>query len=598
MNISAAIEGAAVTLPPGIVPRWEQRFPGRFRYELNQLRSRGVTPEVDVAALEAGRLEMSFDWRLDGQTTIRLRAVYPDAFPHTRPQVFLLSGLDNPPVRHLSPVEKNICLLGRDTRQWLPKWSLAKLLSEQLEDALRGTGEEDPQGEPADVWWNMQGVPGAFCLIDSQWALDEVNSGTLLLRYDAQIGMCGAHRLPIIRAVVTEVRDSNTNVIATWDGPMPPEIAVSTSSVTIPWVRLPEIILPSPELCDRVRDLRAAHQPLQRLQPHKVTSMMSADLFAIAHPVEVAHGETGIGWVLFQTSGKPNAFYRGKGKPKAPPVITTIPVFRAGPTDLGHRVPAVTLLRSKRIVIVGIGAIGAPVAIELARNGCGVLHLLEHDIIEPGNTVRWPLGASAWGQSKLAALKSFLAREYPGTAVHDRRHFVGQIAEGDAAGDDEVFSALLPEVDLVIDASASHGVTTLLADRCCEYGVPLISLFATPTVEGGAVVRHVSRSGCPNCLLHAWDKGEITPPPGNGDDTGLSQPPGCAERTFVGAGYDLQELSLQTVRFVVETLSESDGLSSVVQTLSFTGEDGKRIPPVWRVDDLPAHPACSCQPDE
>ena len=165
----------------------------------------------------------------------------------------------------------------------------------------------------------------------------------------------------------------------------------------------------------------------------------------------------------------------------------------------------------------------------------------------------------------------------------------------DVLGDDDVLDAVLPEVDLVVDGGASHGVTTLLADRCRQLGVPLISLFAAPTLEGGAVVQHSGDGGCPNCLEHAWHCGEIAPPPGWGSEDGLTQPPGCAERTFIGAGYDLQELSPQAVRLAVETLSSEDAEESLVQTLSFVDEEIRPCPPRWRVDTLPKHPNCGCQ---
>lgn len=151
------------------------------------------------------------------------------------------------------------------------------------------------------------------------------------------------------------------------------------------------------------------------------------------------------------------------------------------------------------------------------------------------------------------------------------------------------------EVDLVIDSSASHGVTTFLADRCRRTSIPFISLFATPTLTGGAVIRHAGDGGCPNCLEYAWHNNEIQPPPGWGSEDGLTQPPGCAERTFIGAGYDLQELSLQAVKLAVETLSSDTAASSVVQTLSFVDEEGRRCLPKWRMDPLPKHPACRCR---
>lgn len=256
------------------------------------------------------------------------------------------------------------------------------------------------------------------------------------------------------------------------------------------------------------------------------------------------------------------------------------------------------MLRDKRILVVGLGAVGAPVAVELARNGCGVLHLLEHDTVEPGNTIRWPLGASAWGTYKLDALKKFLNQEYPATDIRPNPHCLGQPGDGSfqIPGDDDILNAILSEADLVVDGSVSHGVTTLLAERCRDANVPLISLFATPSLEGGAVVLYVENGGCPNCLEYSWEQDLITSPPGlDVEDDVLTQPPGCAERTFIGASYDLQELSLQAVRLVVQTLSEEKPLISMIQTLGLVDEHGKQCLPRWSVDPLPKHPECKCR---
>lgn len=595
-----------VEIPAGLEPRWERRFRGRLRRELDELQHAGITPEPQPDALKVGRLALTFDWPLDGETTLRLKAVYPDAFPHIRPQVFLLSGLDPPPMRHRNPMDGNLCLLGRDSRLWMPSCTLYKLLTEQLEDAIRGTGNEDPQAEPAEFWWNNLGPAGAYCLIDSTWDLEDAQEGTLRLRYvldgyRTEFSGGSKIRVPIIRAVVTEVRGPNNKVLHRWEGPLPPDVAAMNNILIIPWVRLGGTILPSPELGEQIDELRRTHTRLSRSQHYRLNANLSVNLFAIAQPSELAFGQTGLGWFLILVFGQPNAFKAKAARKmrKTPPqTITTLPVYRAGPEDIGHRVPAVQLLREKRVLVVGIGAVGAPVAIELARNGCGTLHLIEHDIVEPGNTVRWPLGATVWARPKLEALSEFLAREYPATNVHPHTHCLGQagLIPDDGPGDDDVLTTTIPEVDLVVDGCASHGVTRLLADRCREAAVPLISLFATPNLEGGAVVRHGGDGGCPNCLEFAWHNEEIAPPPGRSSEEGLTQPPGCAERTFLGAGYDLQELSLQAVRLVVETLSSEATGDSLVQTLSFVDAEGQRCPPRWRVDALPKHPACRCRP--
>jgi hypothetical protein len=136
----------------------------------------------------------------------------------------------------------------------------------------------------------------------------------------------------------------------------------------------------------------------------------------------------------------------------------------------------------------------------------------------------------------------------------------------------------------------------LLAERCRDAQIPLISFFATPNLNGGAVVLHGTEGGCPNCLEYAWDRGEIPPPPGRDGDDVLTQPPGCAERTFFGAGYDLQEVSLQAVRLAVEVLSQDGPLESLIQTLCLVDDDGQLCPPRWRVEPLPKHVECKCRP--
>lgn len=329
-------------------------------------------------------------------------------------------------------------------------------------------------------------------------------------------------------------------------------------------------------------------------------------LLAIFHPVEIDFGKSGIGLIVFQTSGILKAFKNTGRRKQHLTINTVISTYRAGPKDIVFRVPTANLLSRKRILVVGIGAVGAPVAVELARNGCGSLHIIEYDKVEPGNTVRWPLGASAWGRSKLEALIDFLNLEYPATDVSPHDHFIGnESPTSDLGEDDDFLSSVLSHVDLAFDCSASHGVTSVLAERCRHINIPLISLSATPTLEGGVVVRHIRGGGCPICLEHFWnpknkktgnDFNYFEPPPGRGKEDGLAQPPGCAERTFIGAGFDLQELSLQAVRLAVETLSNEKKNESLIQTLSFVDENDVRCPPRWRVDALPKHPKCTCSP--
>lgn len=583
-------------LPAGDPPRWETHYQGRLRWELDALESVGITPEIDNDRWNSGLLALTFDWPLDATTTLRLKAVYPDSFPHMRPQVFLISGLDQLPVRHRGPMDNNLCLLGRNSSQWLPSWTLHKLLSEQLEDTVRGTGDEDPQGEPSEFWWNSLNRGGSFCLIDSAWDFGELREGTLLLKYindgvKNEIS-AGNTRVPIIRAYVSQVRAMDDRVIHKWQGALPPDLAKADKNMRISWVRVDDTILPDPSIVPQVDTIRESHKVLrENIKFRRYQGDLMIDSFAVIHRSELDFGVNGLGWVIFLL------FCQRKDCDKNRKSVTTLPVLRAGPSDIGYRVPAVETLHDKSVLIVGTGAVGAPVAIELARNGCKILHLIEHDTVEPGNTIRWPLGFNAWGKTKLDALNEFLSREYPDTKVYLHPHYLGLIGLTEAEAErseNGILGSVIVDVHLVIDGSASHGVTTLLADRCRDEGTPLISLFATPTLEGGVVVRYAEDGGCPNCLEYAWHDNNIPSPPGRDSEDSLVQPPGCAERTFIGAGYDLQELSLQAVRLSVDTLAEEAANESVIQTLSFVDEDNNRCPPRWRIDPLPKHPKCQC----
>lgn len=532
---------------------------------------------------------MEFDWPVDDRQ-VSLRAAYPDSFPRIRPSVWLRTDRESWPARHCSPIDGNLCVLGRDSRQWVASLTLQTLLDEQLANTLNGTGPEDRQGEPAEIWWNSRGSKDSYCLINSDWELGEATCGTLRVNYWHE-RIKGTLR---VHAAVIEVRDNKGAPLATWNGVLPQELKQSGScnKTTIPWALLNNTPLPTgnPE---QITDLWNAHDYFRRFSVQPFGHKLYTIWFALAYESELGFQVNGLSWLFPLVYGPKKRFVRRASRS---PDAIIVPTYRAGISDVGNRVPGVACLRNKRIAVFGLGALGAPLAVELARNGCQCVHLIDHDCIEPGNSIRWPLGATSWGKAKVSALSAFMGREYPGTDVIPHEHNIGiSSISGSNDGDEELFSTVLEEVDLVVDATASYGVTNIISDHCRENAIPLVVLFASPTVEGGVVARFDPTDGCPTCLEYAWHTGSINKAPGLGADEGLQQPPGCAELTFTGASYDLQELSLQAIRLVVETLGESDGTpGSLVQTLSLVDANGQRVPPQWCCDPLPKHPDCSC----
>jgi hypothetical protein len=563
---------------------------------MDAFKAANVDPVVDQAALEKGQLVLNFDWPLDDKV-IPLKALYPDGYPFLRPQIFVTNPVFFPK-RHYSPIDGNLCLLGRDSRQWRSSWTVPKLLSYQLRSVFSEDADEDPQGEPAEVWWNSFGLPDSYCLIDSSWSILPVDSpGRMKISFTASTGKSGK---PVFRGVVKSITDANGKVVATWTGPLPHELRDgAVSEMEIPWERSAEEILPEPRsqnesmgLAELLRRRMSSFAPFDFNPPTSKRGQISAFLY----PSEVQFQRTGDGWLFVLAHGKRNVFYPGK---KDSPSVDAFVVrtLRAGSGDLSSRAPSVSKLSTKSVAVIGTGAIGAPLAIELARNGVRELRLLDFDVIEPGNTVRWPLGATFWGQLKSEALAGFIENEYPATKVHSATHCLGTFSNNEPFDDSSALADALDGVDLVVDGTASFGATGLIWDETLSRSLPLVVLYASPSVAGGVVAVYAPTGGCPVCLEDSWrDEPEtIAPPPGMFEEAELVQPPGCAERTFSGTFFDLQELSLQAMRVAAKLLADNvKPSSSTVFTLSFREEDGVRIPS-WRRDNLRPHPGCACQ---
>ncbi|MER8640674.1 ThiF family adenylyltransferase [Mesorhizobium sp. M1365] len=580
-------------LKTGMLPHWEHTCVGRLDFELRDLAFFARDSlRIDEDQLKQGVLSIKFEWPLASGEVCQLRAVFPDSYPFVRPQVALRGNPETFPHKHCSPTDGNLCLLGRDTGLWSIEWTLAKLLEKQLANALNGTGMEDPQGEPMEFWWNAFApafdgyVDGSFMLIDTAWNVGAETEGTLRASYSLQ-KMDDKIRF---QGVVEEIKAKDGSVLAARKFPLPPGLQLKKVTGIFPWRRVGRFAPPSPE------GWRKAQGQLT-FGGHVINSGSPAISMSVTvQSTELSHRVDGDTWLFPLRYGPAKSFRAVKqGQRGTSPSMIIVPTLRAGATDIGARVPSVGILKDKVIAIFGMGAIGAPVAIELARNGCSHLTVIDHDIVEPGNSIRWPLGATAWGMRKTTAVKHHVESEYPSVEVEAIHHTVGIATAADGnGGDHSVLPPIFGKADIVIDATASSGISRLLADHCKSAGKPMISLFGTLSLKGGVVAAYQPKSGCPTCREFAYAKGLIEKAPGSGEISALNQPAGCAELTFTGASFDLHELSLEAVRLTVDILSQpAEFKESLVHTLTL--HDGiKRVPPSWRVDGLPPMKECGC----
>src|SRR5207248_652470 len=118
-----------------------------------------------------------------------------------------------------------------------------------------------------------------------------------------------------------------------------------------------------------------------------------------------------------------------------------------------------------------------------------------------------------------------------------------------------VLEDLLRGADLLYDATAERGLQHLLADLARTRNLTYVSVHATNGAWGGRVLRlnPAADGPCWNCLQHHLADGLVAAPMQRSPEDWV-QPEGCASPTFVGASFDLSEVSIAGVRAAVATL--------------------------------------------
>lgn len=226
-------------------------------------------------------------------------------------------------------------------------------------------------------------------------------------------------------------------------------------------------------------------------------------------------------------------------------------------------------LRDARVLVVGAGGLGSPVALYLAAAGVGTLGLVDFDEVDLSNLQRQLLhGTGDVGRSKLDSARDRLGEINPHVEVvpHPVR-----LSSQNALN-------ILDGYDVVVDGSDNFPTRYLVNDACVFLKKPLV-YGSILRWEGQLAVFAGAQPGCYRCLFRE------PPPPG--------LVPNCAEGGIMGmmAGIVGSLQALEAVKLILgkgDTLKERlllfDGLE-----LSF-----REI----RVRPNPDCPVCSAEPTQ
>ncbi len=167
-------------------------------------------------------------------------------------------------------------------------------------------------------------------------------------------------------------------------------------------------------------------------------------------------------------------------------------------------------LAKSRVLVVGLGGLGSPVALYLAAAGVGTLGLVENDSVQSSNLHRQILfGAPDLGLPKLEQGAARLEAAYPGVRLepHSLRLRAQDALE------------LVSGYDVVVDGSDNFPTRFAVADACALLGKPYV-YGSVLRFEGQVSVFSRGQGPCFRCLFRE------PPPPG--------AVPSCTEAGVLG----------------------------------------------------------------
>jgi adenylyltransferase/sulfurtransferase len=167
-------------------------------------------------------------------------------------------------------------------------------------------------------------------------------------------------------------------------------------------------------------------------------------------------------------------------------------------------------LGAAKVLVIGCGGLGVPVATYLAGAGIGSLTLVDPDILEATNLHRQIAYAAAdCGQAKVLLLAARLRALNPSIGLHTHAE----------AADAALLDALVPRHDVVVDCTDRLSVKFAVNDAAVRHGVPAV-LASVHQYEGQV---QVVRPGS-SCLRCVWPQAPRDGVVGNCAEAGVLGP--------------------------------------------------------------------------
>jgi sulfur carrier protein ThiS adenylyltransferase len=480
-----------------------------------------------------------------------VRVKLPTGFPFRKPVVFPDSAsplsLD---ARHRVSVEGGALCLWPDTDQRGMGWAWSPAITpEEFLDRIREwlaryhVGDWAPEDRPPDLHLHFpQPASRTLMLISDDWLPPrDVEFGRFGV-WENKSGRYGLAGHPVAGAAEV-ARKHNDRILAA--------LVVDGGRFSRPaaWFRL----LREPKPCRNLRELideidaATAHEPgwaaarLARLfdaPPYRSPTV----IIGLGYSDETGEGERWLFLRVEQHGYRPLKF----GRPEFTENnrIFSFETAPCGRQDLMRRTGHIAeTLTGKKVLLLGIGALGSSVAMLLAKAGVPWMRITDGDRMRPTNAVRHQAGLLSIGQLKTHATLWEVLQHVPDcTVVTDFESW-----------DPEELATWISEVDVVVDATTHETFSLLVNELAIRAGKPVVYTFTQRRAAIGQVI--IVRPSIDPCLLcHtrlvAAEGYPVIPPGEEGDFVET----GCGIPTVQASAVDIEATANAAARAALRIL--------------------------------------------
>ncbi len=224
-------------------------------------------------------------------------------------------------------------------------------------------------------------------------------------------------------------------------------------------------------------------------------------------------------------------------------------------------------LLTSKVLIIGAGGLGSPVALYLAAAGVGTIGIIDNDVVDRSNLQRQILHDDAHiGTAKIESARYRLRSLNPEINVQTYNSRL----------DADNANKIIGDYDLVVDGSDNLATRYTVNDACLELGIPLVygavfrfqgqvSVFNYQAADG-------SRKACYRCLFA---------------DNNASEPPSCSDVGVLGV-----------LPGVIGTLQATEALKVLLdigEPLAGSLLSYDALSAEFRKTRLPVDPNCECR---